>query len=100
MRIIDLNERRPYKDPERARPQTVKEAPVGRFVRLTTNDGRGRARDGEEVYEVRSVPMGPSSDPGSEVVEVRFADGEWLLVDTSEVCADGDRDGERPDRIE
>lgn len=100
MRIIDLNERRPYIDLKSGRPRTSKQLPVGRFIRHTTNDGRGRARDGEEVFEVRSVAMGALSDPGSEVVEVRFADGEWLLVDASEVHADGDQAGERPDHCE
>lgn len=43
----------------------------------TSGDARSRERAGEHVYELRGVY--------EDVVEVRFADGEWLLCDSEEV---------------
>jgi len=52
-------------------------APIGIFMPSASGDARSRERAGEHVYELRDVY--------EDVVEVRFADGEWLLCDFDEV---------------
>lgn len=58
--------------------ETDRPVPVGTFLPSRSADARSRARAGEQVYECRSVY--------EDVVEVRFADGEWLLCDHDEVA--------------
>lgn len=50
---------------------------IGVYKPKRTVDARSLARAGEPVFELRAVY--------DDVVEVRFADGEWLLCDCDEV---------------
>lgn len=50
---------------------------VGVFTSISTRDGEGRRRDGEDVVEVNEL--------GDDVVEVRFRDGQWMLCAPDEV---------------
>lgn len=52
-------------------------APIGISEPVKTRDGRALERSGTSVYESRRVY--------DEVIEVRFADGEWLLCDAEEL---------------
>lgn len=58
--------------------------PIGTFSAKRTRDANALARDGQQVYAMNDVQTPGSSCP---VIEIQFADGEWLLIDYDELSS-------------
>lgn len=79
MTIRSLGEHRRKRGTE---PKASDPTPIGTFSAKRTRDANALARDGQQVYAMNDVQTPGSSSP---VIEVQFADGEWLLIDYDEL---------------